>query len=110
LPAADGRSLVPLLRNEDPASWRKAILLESEGFGEEEVDAPSAFRAVRTEALKYVEYGNGEREFYDLEADPYELDNIYDGSYSSLIQELKTKLDELRSCSGDECRKGEDAR
>jgi N-acetylglucosamine-6-sulfatase len=59
-PATDGRSLVPLLRGEHPESWRKAVLLESEGFGEEEASAPSAFRAVRTETYKYIEYGNGE--------------------------------------------------
>jgi hypothetical protein len=39
---------------------------------------PRVYAAVRTEGYKYVEYGNGEEELYDLSADPYELENIYD--------------------------------
>ena len=105
----DGRSLAPLLRGEEPTSWRRAVLLESEGFGEEEADAPPAFRAIRTETHKYVEYENGERELYDLKSDPYELDNVYESADPSLIEDLKTKLEALRSCAGDECREAEDA-
>jgi N-acetylglucosamine-6-sulfatase len=59
---ADGRSLAPLLRGEDPA-WRSAVLLE--GFPGEN---PPSYEAVRTETHKYVEYDNGEMELYELEA------------------------------------------
>jgi N-acetylglucosamine-6-sulfatase len=109
VPAVDGRSLAPLLRDEKPPSWRNAVLLEAEGFGEEEVDSPPAFRAVRTETHKYVEYENGERELYDLTTDPYELDNVYENTDPSLVEDLKARLDALRSCAGDECREAEDA-
>lgn len=97
--SVDGCSLAPLLRGED-SPWRPAVLLErlpAEGSDEEEGDekdeakgkteskakgkaggggkagpaGASPFEAVRTETHKYVEYENGEKELYDLEADPY---------------------------------------
>jgi N-acetylglucosamine-6-sulfatase len=91
---ADGRSLAPLLHGEDPPSWRSAILLEGftregssdvakgkdKGKGKDKAGADdlSAYEAVRTETHKYVEYENGDRELYDLKADPHELDNVYE--------------------------------
>ncbi len=77
-PAADGRSLAPLLRGGDPPSWRKAVLLEAEGFSEEEAGSRADYGAIRTGTHKYVEYGNGERELYGLEADPYELESLHE--------------------------------
>ena len=104
--AADGRSLMPLLRGEDP-QWRSAVLLE--GWGENvSVGLPPEYKAVRTESHKYVEYVNGERELYELEADPYELENVYESADPSLIEALKTKLDALRSCAEAGCREAED--
>jgi hypothetical protein len=123
------------LSGEEPASWRSAVLLEKlpveKGSGDGGKDKgkagkgkegktgaggvpksgsgnPGAFRAVRTESHKYVEHENGEKELYDLEADPYELENVYETSDASLIEDLKTRLEALRDCSGDECREAED--
>ena len=100
---ADGRSLVPLLRGEEPASWRSAVLLE--GF---EGKGPRVFGAVRTEDYKYIEYGNGEEELYDLQNDPYELENLHETANLSLLEDLRERLEVLRECSGDGCREGED--
>jgi N-acetylglucosamine-6-sulfatase len=119
---ADGRSLAPLLRGEDTL-WRSSILLErlgkdsddeeengkGKGKGKAGGNGQSAFEAVRTETHKYVEYDNGEKELYDLEADPYELDSAHETADPSLIEDLKTKLDALRRCSGAGCREAEDA-
>ena len=101
---ADGRSLLPILRGEEPSALRSAVLLE--GFVGR---GPRVYAAVRTEGYKYVEYGNGEEELYDLSADPYELENIYNSADPTLIEDLETRLEALRDCSGDECREAEDA-
>jgi arylsulfatase A-like enzyme len=104
----DGRSLLPLLRGERPGwwplRWRSTILLE--GFVGK---GARVYGAVRTKTHKYVEYGNGEAELYDLQADPYELENIYETVDPSLIEDLKVRLEALRGCKGDGCREAEDA-
>jgi N-acetylglucosamine-6-sulfatase len=131
---ADGRSLGPLLRDEESPAWRSSVLLEKlpaeEGGGEGKAKAKAkgkegenkfggspkagpggspAFEAIRTGTHKYVEYNDGEKELYDLEADPYELDNVYESTDSSLVEDLETRLDELESCSGEGCREAENA-
>jgi N-acetylglucosamine-6-sulfatase len=101
--SADGRSLISLLRGEDPP-WRSAVLLEGfVGKGDR------VYGAIRTDTHKYVEYGDGEEDLYDLETDPYELDNVYETADPSLVEDLKRRLDALRSCTGDRCREAEDA-
>ncbi len=133
---ADGRPLLPLMRGEAPP-WRSAVLLEAfvdgrsaragedeqaedeqvtdkEGAGKSKGEGTrtdqTAFQAVRTETHKYVEHDNGEKELYDLQTDPYELDNVYESAYPSLIENLKAKLDALKSCSKKGCQEAEDAR
>ena len=135
---ADGRSLAPLLRDEEPTSWRSSVLLEKlpqEDTSEEEkgkgkgkdkgkdkqdktgsagvpktgADGQAAFEAVRTETHKYVEYDNGDVELYDLEADPYEMESIHESADPSLVEDLKAKLEALKSCSEEGCREAEDA-
>lgn len=77
LPAGgDGVSLVPALRDPDVVLRREVFL---EGFGN--LGSPPDFvppwAAVRTDRFKYVEYADGQRELYDLEQDPFELENRY---------------------------------
>ena len=127
---ADGRSLLPLMRGEElPSDWRSAVLLEafldgksaSEEDDEEEKGKAkgknrdtgsrmdrTAFQALRTETHKYVEHENGERELYDLQNDPYELENVYETADPSLIEDLKARLEALKDCEGDGCREAED--
>src|SRR5215210_6147523 len=129
--AADGRSLAPLLQGEEPSSWRSSVLLEKlpqEDSSEEEngegkakgktgaggvpKSGPSgelAFEAVRTERYKYVEHENGEKELYDLQNDPYELESLHESADPALIEDLKAKLEALKSCSEEGCREAEDA-
>src|SRR5829696_6567745 len=133
--AADGRSLAPLLQGEEPTSWRSSVLLEKllqEDSSEEDKGqskakdkakgktgaggvpkaGPSgelAFEAVRTERYKYVEHENGEKELYDLQNDPYELESLHESADPALIEDLKAKLEALKSCSEEGCREAEDA-
>ena len=58
---------------------------------EEKTVLSPAYGAIRTESHKYVEYDNGEKELYDLQADPYELDNVYESADPSLLEDLKAK-------------------
>jgi N-acetylglucosamine-6-sulfatase len=51
-----------------------------------------------------VEYANGEKELYDLDADPYELESLHETEAPALLAELAQDLDVLRSCRGDTCR------
>ena len=64
---------------------------------------------MRTGTHKYVEYDTGEVELYDLEADPYEMESIHETADPALVEELKAKLDALKSCSEEGCQEAEDA-
>ena len=102
--SVDGHSLVPLLRAAKPPSeWRSAFL--EEGLGSK-TDRP-AFKAIRTTDRLWVEYADGERELYDLQDDPYELENRADAAPTTLKQDLSGRLDELRNCSREGCRDAE---
>ena len=57
-----------------------------------------SFCGVRTTRYKYVEYVTGEREFYDLAADPYELQNqVNNSTYASEVAALRAET--LYLCS-----------
>jgi N-acetylglucosamine-6-sulfatase len=101
---ADGRSLLPLMRGEESTLWRSAVLLE--GFVGR---GARVFGAVRTGDYKYVEYGNGEEELYDLQNDPYELESLHETADSSLVEDLKVRLEALRDCAYEGCQEAEDA-
>jgi N-acetylglucosamine-6-sulfatase len=103
----DGRSLASLLRGENPP-WRSGILLEWFGQTNKRRQLP-AYEGIRTDTYKYVEYDSGDRELYDLKADPYEVNNIYESADPSLLEDLKTRLEALRSCTGEGCQQAEDA-
>ena len=86
----DGASLAPLLEGQQPA-WRTGVLLQWAGGG----NVP-AYNAIREAAWKYVELATGERELYDLSADPYELQNVAGQSaYATQRQRLADQLRRL---------------
>src|SRR5215207_1507195 len=97
----DGRSLAALLTSSPPATWRTAFLVEHRRTPEEfaYVRAIPNYSAVRTARYNYVEYGTGEKELYDLDADPTELTNIYDSAPQTLRSDLKARLDALKICA-----------
>lgn len=105
----DGRSLVPFLRGKAPESWRQAVLLEQFRYppappDDEAISDFPAHRGLRTENLKYVEYGNGEREVYDLQNDPDELLNLRDRVPLAWLGLLSQRVKALGSCKGETCR------
>jgi N-acetylglucosamine-6-sulfatase len=90
--AADGRSLVPLLQGTDATPWRRDLLLEHvRGTN----DVPT-FCGLRSTDYLYVRYATGEREIYDLRADPYELNNLAGTPAGEAVEpELTARLAEL---------------
>lgn len=81
----DGHSLVRLLHGAPAPEWRNAVLVEHHGADLRGVDPdfqqppsgnPRTYEAMRTPRFLYVEYRNGEREYYDVLQDPFELHNV----------------------------------
>lgn len=104
LTSADGSSLVPLLEETPPENWRTAFLVEE---SRKAVSRRPALAAVRTTSSMYVEYASGEREFYDLQRDPHQLENRYRKADPDLLRRLQNRLQDLRSCEGESCRAAE---
>ena len=93
----DGRSLAPLLRGRRSWPGGRGVLVE--------LDTPRTYEAIRTRRHVYSELGTGERELYDLRADPFELRNVAgSASYATVRQGLAARLSELTRCSGVEGR------
>jgi N-acetylglucosamine-6-sulfatase len=93
---ADGLSLLALLDGDAPDLPRKAVLESM--WGPDVRD----WRAIRTAVdhplgpWHYVEWQNGERELYDLTADPWEMTNVAgQEEYLDLRQTLANKLAQL---------------
>lgn len=56
-----------------------------------------SFEGVRTERYLYAEYGNGNKELYDLEEDPFQLRNrVNRPAFASLRQQLAARLEDFR--------------
>ena len=98
----DGRNLEWALEGSPmPSDWRKSWLIQNGGCPSTN---PKAFFGLVTETgWKYVEYGDGFKELYDLNADPYELQNIA-GSQPVLEAALHERLNLLKTCKGSVCR------
>ncbi|HEY7215974.1 MAG TPA: sulfatase [Thermoanaerobaculia bacterium] len=117
----DGRSLAPLLHGQAPAGWRQAALLEQFAFppappkADQTLEPPDlqdekasatypAHMGLRTAGLKFVEYGTGEREVYDLRQDPDELVNLRNRVPRKWLNDLAQLARTLSSCAGEACR------
>jgi hypothetical protein len=71
------------------------------------IDSPP-YLGLRTERYLYVEYASGERELYDMQTDPYQLQNLVATADPALLAGLAADLDHLRVCAAAECRNAED--
>jgi len=104
----DGRSLTPFLEGAPPDTWRSAFLLEHYSGGNAPQRSAPTYAALRTGTYKYVEYASGEEELYDLSSDPYELESLHASADPALVETLKSRLEDLKTCSGESCREAED--
>jgi arylsulfatase A-like enzyme len=95
----------------------KATPDDREALEREEGDAitgvapidPPPYLALRTERYLYIEYANGERELYDIQIDPYQLQNLAATADPALLADLAAQLDQLRVCASADCRSAEEA-
>ena len=103
-PTVDGHSLVAVLR--PGRSWRTAALIEHHGPNDARDDpdaqtmrngAPT-YEAMRTATYTYVEYTDGEKEYYDRVTDPNELHNLAPTLTAARKAELHKALVKLRHC------------
>jgi arylsulfatase A-like enzyme len=101
----DGRSLHPVIKG-NPTAWRSAILLEAADRQSYDRRPAPAYYGVRTsDGRKYIEYGSGHRELYNLGVDPYERFNTY--NTAAPPSDLARRLQALKVCAGDTCHQAE---
>ncbi len=103
--ALDGHSLLPLLGNRNPASWRVALIIEHWANPDTLSDrAIPEYQLLRTQNQVYIEYPTtGEREFYNLWADPYQVENIAGSAPPGVLSKMAARLAGLRICVGADC-------
>jgi N-acetylglucosamine-6-sulfatase len=93
---ADGVSFAPLLRAKD-VPWRDAALVEDRG-------RTSYFGLFTDRGEAYVEWKGGFKEYYNLNRDPYQLDNAFESNSvpppdPARVRELAAQLQRLQRCS-----------
>jgi arylsulfatase A-like enzyme len=94
----DGRSLVPVLEGTQTL-WRRWLLFEHFLSGHPYV-------GVRTAGGEsYIEYETGEKEYYDLAADPWQLQSAHaDPENAERLATLSATLSDLKGCQRAGCR------
>jgi len=98
-PEMQGRSLVPLLKGQDPPDWRTSFY-----YDYYEYPVPHRVRphhGVVTDRFKLVHFEGpdlDEWELFDLQADPREMRNaIADPAHAGVVEELKREMARLQA-------------
>ncbi|MGH2961276.1 MAG: sulfatase family protein [Solirubrobacterales bacterium] len=106
----DGRSLIPLLRGQPGWPIGRGLLVEYDGASSKGTSS-CRYDGIRTPARFYVEHlavpdpltggcrETEEFELYDLQSDPFQLQNVYSRDGPEL-DPLRDRLARLRDCSG----------
>jgi N-acetylglucosamine-6-sulfatase len=85
-------------------SARVATTTKNPAAHASEVAPPKNYYGIRLGPYKYIEWPDGEKELYDINKDPYELNNIVrDPNYFPIRAFLHTELERLETCSGRTC-------
>jgi arylsulfatase A-like enzyme len=93
-----GRSLVPILKGQTPADWRKSFYYHY--YEHPAVHNVAKHYGIVTDRYKLVHFYEPEMnywELFDLEKDPHEMKSVYnDPAYSEVQSKLHQELDQLR--------------
>ena len=93
----DGTSLLGLWRDGNRELGRDLLI--------DNMPGSIHFDAIRTQNFKYVEHQNGDRELYDLQKDPFELQSQHaNPAYDGIKASLAARLHNLVRCAGSTCR------
>jgi len=93
----DGVSLLRFWRDGGLELGRDLLVDNTPGAGH--------FDAIRSRNYLYAEYQNGDRELYDLQKDPYELQSQHaNPAYGEIKNALAGRLRNLVTCAGTSCR------
>ena len=109
-----GTSFLPILRGETPKDWQESMYYRYWMHkSHHNVYAHYGVRTLKYKLIYYYSDALGqpgaidetyepEWELFDLEKDPYELNNVYDNpEYAGIVKELKDELHRLQSTVGD---------
>ncbi len=103
----DGLSLAPMARAPGRAPHRALPveatdkLFAAEGFPQE---YDQAYSGLRSRQWKYVRWGYGDRELYDLRRDPFEQRNLAtDPRFAATVARLERERTRLARCRGRAC-------
>jgi N-acetylglucosamine-6-sulfatase len=103
----DGMSLVSIMEGKRDFPGR-ALDLETyftPDTTEDPEDPPLNYQGVRTDRYLYDQYGSLERELYDLQSDPFELQNQAGNPvYAPVQAALQRLLSSDATCAGKRCR------
>lgn len=93
-----GRSLVPLLKGQTPADWRKSLYYHYyEHPGPHKVHRHYGVVTPRYKLIYFYEPDANYWELFDLQKDPKEMRSVYDQSdYAAVQTELHAELSRLR--------------
>lgn len=126
----DGRSILPLAKGEKPKTWRNAYFIEFYPFERpktaqalikegiyEPYDADedegretsvATYIALRTKTHTYIEYKTGDKEFYDIVKDPWQMENQSGKADKSLLAKYSTWTNQLLKSGGAKLREIEE--
>ncbi len=92
-----------LLEPDEPDhTWE--LMQQPESLCSSSADPKPIYTGIRGVQYKYVEHHACDRELYDLQADPYELNNIYGQASAEVKEMLDAWLRVMESCAAGSCR------
>ncbi|WP_035603138.1 sulfatase/phosphatase domain-containing protein [Haloferula sp. BvORR071] len=91
-----GKSLLPVLKGQKPADWRKEIYYFYSGEATHHV---AAHDGIRTETHKLMYFpGTKEWNLFDLQKDPDEMKSVHDDpAYATVFEDMKKRYAEERA-------------